>query len=213
MVAPRVLLLASCGLPSLVLAAAPEPPGWTAPLLLGAAALGLILVLMFNSLVRRRNAVENAFAGIDVQLLQRYDLIPNLVAVVQGYAEHERTTLTALTELRAEALQGGLDSNRRVQIDNRLSQSLHQVFGVVERYPALRATEQFQQLQRALNEVEERLSASRRAFNAAIVDYNNGIELIPLNLMAAMMGLRRRAFFESAPEARAAIGVGGGFSD
>lgn len=161
----------------------------------------------YNLLVRRRNALDNAFAGIDTHLMMRYDLIPNLVAVVKRYASHENDTLRELTELRSQARADALGTNDRVRLDNRISQSMGSILALVESYPELKATESFQQLQRALNEVEERIAASRRAFNAAATDYNNAVELFPLNLIAATFGFTRRTLFAAAEGARAKVSV------
>ena len=169
-------------------------------LIAAAVALALLLALAYNALVRRRNAVDNAFAGIDAYLLMRYDLIPNLVETVKAYGRHESETLRALTELRAEALAGQAGSDARVRLDNRIGAALQGVIAVAEGYPELKASAQFAQLQRALNEVEERLSAARRAFNTAVTDYNNAVQQFPLNLVAGGFGFRSRALL-AAPEA------------
>ncbi len=174
---------------------------------IGLAALALALTGMYNLLVRRRNGVDNAFAGIDTQLMMRYDLIPNLVAVVRQYASHESDTLRSVTELRTEARRSDLGVNDRVQLDNRISQAVDGILALAENYPALKAAEGFLQLQRALNEVEERVAASRRAFNAAATDYNNAVELFPLNLVASAFGFRRRTLFAAAVEARGRVDV------
>ena len=169
--------------------------------------LALASVGVYNLLVRRRNAVDNAFAGIDTQLMMRYDLIPNLVAVVKRYAAHENETLRGLTELRSQANADGLGTNERVRLDNRINQSIGRILALMEKYPDLKAAESFQQLQRALNEVEERIAASRRAFNAAATEYNNSVELFPLNLIAAAFGFTPRTLFSSAEDARANVSV------
>ena len=176
--------------------------------------IALIVILLslgcagvYNLLVRRRNAVENAFAGIDTQLMMRYDLIPNLVAVVKQYASHENETLRELTELRSRTKADGLGTNERVRLDNRINQSMERILALVENYPDLKAAESFQQLQRALNEVEERIAASRRAFNAASTDYNNAVELFPLNLIAAAFGFTRRTLFSASDGERANVSV------
>lgn len=173
---------------------------------IGALLLGTVLV--FNTLVRRRNAAENAFAGIDVYLTMRYDLIPNLVETVKGYAQHERETLHTVMEMRALAMAGNLPSNGQVELDNRIRDGMSRLFALAEAYPELKASEQFQQLERALNEVEERLSAARRAFNAAVLDYNNAVDQFPTNLVAMAMDFRRRAFLQADDKARAKPSVG-----
>jgi LemA protein len=156
----------------------------------------IIPVLMYNLLVRKKNQVENAFAGIDAILKKRYDLIPNLVATVKQYMVHEAGTLTEITSLRAKAASGGLSSDETVELNNRLGQALGGIMVAVENYPDLKASENFQQLQRALNEVEEQLSAARRSFNASVTDYNNSVEMFPTNIMASMMGYKMRRLFE-----------------
>jgi LemA protein len=169
-------------------------------MLIGALLVGAVLV--FNTLIRRRNAAENAFAGIDVYLTMRCDLIPNLAETVKGYAQHERETLRAITDMRAQAMAADLSSNGRVEFDNRIRDGMGRLLALAEGYPELRASESFQQLQRALNEVEERLSAARRAFNAAVLDYNNAVDQFPTNLVAMALDFRRRAFLQAGEEAR-----------
>jgi LemA protein len=176
-------------------------------MLLVLSALVAAVVLMWNLLVRRRNAVANAFAGVDAMLQMRYDLIPNLVAVVKGYAQHESETLHAVTQLRAQAMQGNLGTNERVHIDNEISQGMGRIMATAENYPELRASENFQQLQRALNEVEERISAARRAFNAAVNDYNNAIGMFPISLLAGAADMRQHAYFEATSDNRRNPGV------
>ena len=165
------------------------------------------VVLAWNLLVRRRNAVANAFAGVDAMLMLRYDLIPNLVATVKGYADHESGTLRAIAELRSQATRTDLDADTRVRLDNRISQGISSVLALAEHYPDLHASENFQQLQRALNEVEERIGAARRAYNAAVNDYNNATGLFPLSLVALAAGLKPRAYFVAPPDSRDAVGV------
>jgi LemA protein len=168
----------------------------------------LFIVGMYNRLIGRRNMVENAFGGIDAQLKMRYDLVPNLVAAVKQYMQHEAGTLQRLTELRAKAIGGGLSTDEQVTLNNELGRSLRGILVAVENYPQLRASENIQQLQRSLNEVEDRLSAARRAFNAAVTDYNNAVEMFPTNVIAGMMGLRRRAVFEVPEAERQNVNVG-----
>lgn len=162
--------------------------------------LVLVCVFTYNLLIRRRNAAENAFAGIDVYLTMRYDLIPNLVETVKAYATHERETLQQINAMRTAARQPGVPSNERVLLDNQISDAICSLFALAEAYPDLKASENFQQLQRSLNEVEERISAARRYFNTAVMDYNNAVEQFPTSLVAAAMSMQRRAFL-NAPEA------------
>jgi LemA protein len=168
----------------------------------------LFFVVTYNGLIGKKNQVENAFASIDTMLKKRYDLIPNLVATVKQYAAHESGTLTEITELRAKALSGGLSSDEQVDINNKISKAMGGIMVAVENYPELKANENFLQLQRSLNEIEEQISASRRAFNAAVTDFNNAIEMFPSNIVAGMMSYQRRQLFEIPREERENVNVG-----
>jgi LemA protein len=155
----------------------------------------LVMVVMNNSLVSRKNQVDNAFASIDVYLKKRSDLIPQLVNAVKGYMKHEKEVLAEITQLRAAAQDVELGSNERVGIENGITAALGKVAIAVEDYPDLKAGENFLMLQRSMNEVEEQLSASRRAFNASVTDYNNGVESIPSNIIAGMKGFKTKNVF------------------
>ena len=163
----------------------------------------LVFVVVFNGLVFKRNRVENAFSTIDVLLKKRYDLIPNLVATVKGYATHEKETFSEITRLRGEAMKERAHTDRAVALNNRISELLFGIMAVVEAYPELKANENFLQLQRALNEVEEQISAARRAFNAAVMDLNNAVQMFPSSVVAGMTGFGTREFFEAAGAERA----------
>ena len=166
-----------------------------------AAVFALMIVSLYNSLINNKNMVENAFAGIDVQLTKRYDLIPNLVSTVQKYMKHERETLTEITAMRARAVSGNLSDNEKVALDNQISTALSGIMIAVENYPDLKASQNFLQLQASLNEVEEQLSAARRTFNAMVTEYNNSVQMFPSNIMASYMNLEERTWFE-APEVK-----------
>ena len=168
----------------------------------------LVFVFIFNGLVVRRNRCENAFATMDVMLKKRYDLIPNLVETVKGYAKHERELLARVTELRTKSMSGRLPSDEAVVLNNQITGLLRRLLVVVEDYPDLRANENFLQLQRALNEVEEQIAASRRAFNAAILDLNNAVQMFPSSIVASIMGFRQRHFLVTPGEEREVIDVG-----
>lgn len=155
----------------------------------------LVIIIMFNSLVSRKNQVENAFASIDVYLKKRADLIPSLVESVKGYMNHEKEVLTQITELRSKAQDSSLGSNERVDIENGITAGLGKVMVAVEAYPDLKANENFLHLQRSINEQEAQLAAARRAFNASVTDYNNGVESFPSNVIANMMGYQRKNVF------------------
>lgn len=167
----------------------------------------LILLVLYNTLVARKNAVENALAGVEVQLKKRYDLVPNLVAAVSGYMAHEKETLSTLVELRTKALSGSLSADEKLDVDDRIAKTLRGVMVSVEAYPELKASDHFVQLQRSLNEVEEQLSAARRFYNAAATDYNNAREMLPTNILAAAMGYERRKLFEAEAAARENVDV------
>jgi len=156
----------------------------------------LLTIGLYNSLVRRKNDVENAFASIDAMLKKRYDLLPNLLETVKSYMKHEKSLLNELTELRTKAVSGEISNNEKVEIENKIVKGMSGLMVAVENYPDLKASQNFLQLQGAWNEVEEQISASRRAFNAAVTSYNNKVETFPSNIMAGLMGYKRRALFE-----------------
>ena len=156
----------------------------------------LIAILMYNSLIGKKNQVENIFAGVDTVLKKRFDLIPNLVASVSQYMEHEKSTLEKVTELRAAAMKPGISDDQKIALDAKLTSALGAINLAMEAYPDLKANENVMHLQRSLNEIEEQISAARRAYNQAVTDLNNAIEMFPTNLMAGWMNLSRRAVFE-----------------
>ncbi|TVP42503.1 MAG: LemA family protein [Gemmatimonadales bacterium] len=166
-----------------------------------AAALFLGGALLFNRLVRLRNQVEAAWADIDVQLNRRHDLVPQLVNAVRAYAGHERATLEAVTELRAQAV--ATDSPRKLGlVESALEQALARIFALRESYPELRANENFAQLQRDLVEVEDHLQYARRFYNGAVRDLNTAVQRVPDVVVARAFGVRQAEFFQAETEAR-----------
>ncbi|MDP3464326.1 MAG: LemA family protein [Sulfuricurvum sp.] len=165
-------------------------------LLISIGALVLIAILMYNVLIGKKNQVENIFAGVDTVLKKRFDLIPNLVASISQYMEHEKSTLEKVTALRAEAMKPGISDAQKISLDAKLTTALGAINLAMEAYPDLKANENVMHLQRSLNEVEEQISAARRAYNQAVTDLNNAIEMFPTNLMAGWMDLSRREVFE-----------------
>jgi len=155
----------------------------------------IILVLMYNSLVAKKNQVDNIFATIDTQLKKRYDLIPNLVASVSKYMEHEKSLLKDITELRTQANNPNLSEKEKIDLDAKVSSALGAIMIAVENYPDLKANENVMHLQRSLSEVEEQIAAARRAYNQAVTDYNNALEMIPTNFMANAMGYMQKELF------------------
>jgi LemA protein len=163
----------------------------------------LFLIVTYNRLVRLRNRTENAWAQIDVQLKRRADLVPNLVESVKGYAAHERETFEAVTNARAAA-QSARTVEERAQAENLLSQALGRLLAVAEAYPELRATEQFQDLQRQLEETEEKIAVSRQVYNDTVLTYETARETFPTNLLATTLGFGPRQYFELEGAAREA---------
>ena len=157
--------------------------------------IAIILISIYNGLIRRRNEVDNAFGGMDVQLKKRYDLIPNLISSVKQYVKHEQETLNNLTNLRTSALNSNLSMNEKVDIDNKISDGIKSIILAVENYPDLKASENFIHLQKSLNEIESQISAARRTFNAVVTDYNNGIQVFPNSIVANMMNMEIKAVF------------------
>jgi len=168
--------------------------------LIGISVILFAIILMYNTLISRKNQVDNIFAGLDAILKKRYDLLPNLVATVKEYMVHERTTLEKITELRTKAVQGNLGNDEKLGLEKQLSAMLGALMVAVENYPTLKANENFLHLQRTLNEIEEQISAARRAYNQSVTDYNNAIEMFPTNFMASVMKLKRKMVF-NLPEA------------
>ncbi|MBU0720162.1 LemA family protein [bacterium] len=160
------------------------------------AVIVIVLILMYNSLVSKKNQVENIFAGVDAVLKKRYDLIPNLVASVSKYMEHEKSLLTEVTKLRAEANKPNISEHEKIALDAKVTSALGSIMIAVENYPDLKANENVMHLQHSLNEVEEQISAARRAYNQSVTDYNNAIEMIPTNFMATAMNYQRKEVFE-----------------
>lgn len=170
--------------------------GTTQIAVLVASVIILFLIIIYNKLVRKRNQTQNAFGGLDALLKKRYDLIPNLVSTVKTYMKHERELLEQITRLRSEAAKGGLASDRKVDLNNRLSGLLGDMMIAVENYPDLKADKNFVHLQASLNEIEEQISAARRAYNATVTEYNDAVETFPNNLVSGIFGFRRKPVLE-----------------
>jgi len=165
--------------------------------------LALVLVTMFNRLVRLRNRSENAWAQVDVQLRKRYDLIPNLVETVKGYAAHERQTFEEVTSARTAAQQAQ-GVAQQAQAENALTAAIGRLFAVAEAYPQLRATENFQQLQAQLTEVEQQIAIARQVYNDTVLTYDNALETVPTNVIAGMFNFRPREYFQTEDATREA---------
>ena len=168
--------------------------------------VALAAVLTYNRLVRLRNRAENSWAQVDVQLRRRYDLIPNIVEAVKGYAAHERGTLDDVTQARTAA-QRAQGVAEQAQAENALTAAIGRLFAVAEAYPQLRATENFQQLQAQLAETEQKIAVSRQVYNDAVLTYDNALETVPTNIVAGLFGFRPQAYFETEGAAREAPAV------
>jgi LemA protein len=156
----------------------------------------LVLVGMYNGLVRKRNRSENAWAQVDVQLKRRHDLIPNLVETVKGYAAHERGTFDEVTRARTAAQQAQ-GPQAQAQAEGMLTQALGKLFAVAEAYPQLRATENFQQLQAQLSETESNIAVARQVYNDTVLTYDNALQTVPTSIIAGIFNFRPREYFQA----------------
>jgi LemA protein len=183
--------------------------GWTLVslvIVLALVALAAVIVALFNRLVTLRNRCENAWAQIDVQLRRRYDLIPNLVATVKGYAAHERETLESVVRAR-DAAMGLTDVAQRSAAENELSASLKSLFALAEAYPDLKANTSFLDLQGQLTDTEGKIAYARQFFNDSVMSFNMAVQQFPANLVAAAFGFKEREYFEIEASAKEPVAV------
>lgn len=159
------------------------------------AVLALIVIFIYNGLVRAKVRVDESWSDITVQLKRRYDLIPNLVNTVKGYAKHEKTVFEDVTEARANAL-SAQTVPEAAKADNQFQTALKSLFAVAEAYPDLKANQSFQQLQAELVDTEDKIQAARRFYNGSARDLNVKIQTFPTNIFAGLMGFKQREFFE-----------------
>ncbi len=178
----------------------------TTILLLLALALPAWTILTFNRFTRLRNQTRAAWADIDVQLTRRHDLVPQLVNAIQGHIGHERGTLTAVTQLRAQAITRQSPAELG-EVETALEQALHRLFVLREAYPELKASESFTQLQRDLVSVEDHLQYARRFYNGAVRDHNTALQRAPDMLIARLFGFRDAEFFQAGDEQRSPVKV------
>jgi LemA protein len=169
----------------------------------------LYVILTYNRLVRTRNRIDNAYSQIDVQLKRRYDLIPNLVETVKGYAAHEKSTFEAVTNARANAMQAqeGGSPAQQAQAENLLSGTLKSLFAVAEAYPDLKANQNFLNLQEELTSTEDRIAYARQFYNDSVLGYNNNIQSFPGNTIAGVFNFTAREYFEGDPAAEGPVQV------
>jgi LemA protein len=168
---------------------------WVIVVIVIVVVLAAILIALYNKLVRLRNRCENAWAQVDVQLRRRYDLIPNLIETVKGYAAHERQTFEEVTKARTAAQQAQ-GVQQQAQAENLLTQAIGRLFAVAEQYPELRATENFQQLQAQLAETEQKIAISRLVYYDAVLTYDIALETVPTNIVSGIFSFEPREYFE-----------------
>jgi len=160
------------------------------------AVLAIWGIAIYNGLIRLKNRVDEAWSDIDVQLKRRYDLIPNLVNAVKGYATHEKELFENVTKARTAAMGAG-STEEKAQAENMLSGTLKSLFAVSENYPDLKANQNFLELQRELSDTENKIQASRRFYNGNVRDFNTKIEIFPNNIFAGILNFVKRDFFEA----------------
>jgi LemA protein len=165
------------------------------------------VTMLYNGLISQKNEVENAYGSIDTLLKKRCDLIPNLVSTVQQAMNFEQSTLTEIARLRSQVLANRFDPDRRMPLENQLTQAMGNLIGTIEAYPELKTDRNLLHLQGTLLEVEEQISAARRFYNRAVTDYNNGIEMFPTNVIANAMRYSRKTIFEASESDRNNVDV------
>lgn len=166
-------------------------------LLIALAVAALWVIAVYNGLIKMKNRVDEAWSDIDVQLKRRYDLIPNLINTVKGYATHEKEVFEKVTAARTMAMGAG-STQEKAEAENMLSGALKSLFAVSEAYPDLKANQNFLELQRELTDTEDKIQASRRFYNGNVRDFNIKIQVFPSNLIAGILNFTKREFFEAA---------------
>ncbi|MGD1922083.1 MAG: LemA family protein [Pleurocapsa sp.] len=176
-------------------------------LLLGFTVL-MIGIQIYNSLVAKKNQVSKSFSSVDVLLKKRWDLIPNLVAIVKNHMEFEQQTLAEITRLRSRAMSGDITPEQRLNTENQITRTMGNIMALIENYPELKSNNHVTQLLESLNETEEQISAARRFYNTAVTEYNNAIEMFPSNIVAGYMKYAAKELFVTPAEERANVNVG-----
>lgn len=166
----------------------------------------LVLIFTYNRFIVLRNRIDNAWAQIDVQLKRRYDLIPNLIETVKGYAKHERKVFEEVTKART-ALMSATSLKDKAKANNQLTETLKSLFAVAENYPKLQANENFMMLQEELSGTESKIAYARQAYNDSVLSYNNGTQMFPGNIIAGMFNFKIREFFKAEEQAEQPIKV------
>lgn len=176
--------------------------------------IGIVIagIILYNSLIYKKNQVDNAFSSIDVLLQKRWDLIPNLVAVAQQYMKFEQQTLTEIARLRTQLMSEKFNNETRLKLESKLSGAIGNIIVAFEVYPELKTNEHFTRLQLSLNEVEEQISAARRFYNSAVTEYNSALEMFPTNIFATSMNYKPRQLFQANAQERQNVNVGSLFN-
>lgn len=177
-------------------------------ILLLACTIFIVGVRIYNGLIFKKNQVSKSFSSVDVLLKKRWDLIPNLVAVVKHHLEFEQQTLAEITRLRSQVMSGGVSAEQRLTLENQISRTMGNIVASIENYPDLKSDHHVNQLLTSLNETEEQISAARRFYNAAVTEYNNALEMFPSNLVAGYMRYQSQQLFVTPAEERSNINVG-----
>ena len=165
-------------------------------------------IKIYNGLIYKKNQVGKSFSSVDVLLKKRWDLIPNLVAVVKNQMEFEQQTLAEITRLRSQVMSGNVNTEQRLTLENQISRSMANVMALIENYPELKSDGHVTQLLESLNETEEQISAARRFYNTAVTDYNNALEMFPSNIVANYMRYQQKELFVTPAEERNNVNVG-----
>lgn len=178
----------------------------TTALLLGLGLVVVLVIFVYNNLIKLKNKVDEAWSDIDTQLKRRYDLIPNLVETVKGYAGHEKETLEKIVQARSSAM-NAKTLEEKEQSENMISGALKTIFALAENYPDLKANQNFMQLQQTLKEIEEHIQMSRRYYNGTVRDFNTQVEVFPNNLIAGIFKFAKREFFMATEEEKKNVQV------
>jgi len=171
-------------------------------LLIVAVVIAAWLIAVYNGLIKAKNRTDEAWSDIDVQLKRRHDLIPNIVSTVKGYASHESSVFTQVTEARSKAMQAGT-IDEKIASENQLMGTMKSLFAVAESYPELKANQNFLHLQQELADTENKVQASRRFYNGNVRDFNTKLQVFPTNMIGSMLGFKAYKFFEAEEEAKA----------
>jgi len=167
----------------------------------------IVIAGIYNSFIYKRNVVKNVFATIDVLLKKRFDLLPNLVETVKGYAKHEEIVFTRIAELRNLSNNENMSDDEKIELDGRVNGEMKRLMAVVESYPELKADKNFLNLQITMTEIEDQISAARRAYNAAVTEFNNACEMFPTNIFAGIFGFRRKVLFQIAANEKVNVNI------